>query len=281
MTENDVQVFEEVCRKFDANDHLQALQELRDLASRIADPWERAELNYHEIMFLVGIHSVPEARQRLEDLKRVLASLIKSPSDGYEIGSQFSLPVMARNAEVRVTIEEGKEPEALRLIEDFVSRYPKQLSLPDFRPIVEEIATLRGVLLANAGRWADARPFLEQTSPPKAWKAQHCYYLGRCCYEFREYERARDKLVEALNLGLDANEGGMAHYVLGIVEYHLSDMNAAKRQFELSLKTADPAYLGHLIWEWLEATSRALGLQAEAENYRRLKDGSPPKSKVN
>jgi tetratricopeptide (TPR) repeat protein len=281
MTENDAQVFEEVCRKFDANDHLQALQELRDLVSRIDDPWERAELNYREIMFLVEMHSVPEATQRLEDLKRTLVSLIGSPSDGYEAGSRFSLPVMANHAEIRVAIEEGKELEGLRLIESFISRYPKQLSLPDFRPMVEEITTLRGFLLGNAGRWADARPFLEQAPPPKGWKGQHCYYLGRCYYEFQEYERARDKLVEALNLGLDASEEGMAHYILGIVEYHLSDMNAAKRQFELSVKTADQTYLGETIWGWLEATSRALGLQAEAENYRKLKADSLPKSKTN
>jgi tetratricopeptide (TPR) repeat protein len=281
MTENDAQAFEEICRKFAANNNLEALQALRHLTSRIADPWERAELNYREIMFLVEMHNVSEARQRLEDLKRTQVSLIGPPSDSHEIDSRFRLPVMVNHAEIRVTTEEGKEIEALQLMEDFVSRYPKQLSLAEFRPMTEEIATLRGFLLANAGRWADARPFLEKTSPPEAWRAQHCYYLGRCYYESKEYKRARGELVEALDLGLEGNEEGMAHYVLGIVEYHLSDMNAAKHHFELSLKTADPAYLGETIWEWLEATSRALGLQSEAENYRRLRAGPPPKSKMN
>jgi len=103
----------------------------------------------------------------------------------------------------------------------------------------------------------------------------------RCYYEDKEYERARGKLAEALNLGLDTPTEGRAHYVLGLVEYHLSDMRAAKREFELSVKTADPAYLGEGIWGWLEATSHALGLQAEAENYRRLRAGSPPKANIN
>ena len=100
-------------------------------------------------------------------------------------------------------------------------------------------------------------------------------------FESSEYERARCKLVEALNLGLDTATEGRAHYVLGLVEYYLSDMKAAKREFELSVKTADPKYLGEQIWEWLEVTSRALGLQGEAENYRKLKVDVQPKPEVN
>src|SRR5258706_2530985 len=283
MNENDSQVFEEIWRKFEAKNDLQALKELRDLASRIADPWDRAWLNYQEIRFLVDMRNAPEARQRLEDLKRMLASLVNvnSPSDGDELDAPVSLPMLARDAEIRVKTEEGKETEALELIEDFLSRYPKQLSLPEFRALGEEVATLRGLLLGNAGRWKDARRVLEGAIPPEASRSQHSYYLGRSYYEDKEYERARSKLVEALNLGLDTPTEGRAHYVLGLVEYHLSDMKAAKHQFELSLKTADPTYLGNEIWGWLETTCRALGLQTEAENYRRLRTGSPPKSKVN
>jgi len=45
MTKNYSQVFEEICRKFEANDDAEALQELRDLASRVDDPWDKAWLN--------------------------------------------------------------------------------------------------------------------------------------------------------------------------------------------------------------------------------------------
>ena len=104
-----------------------------------------------------------------------------------------------------------------------------------------------------------------------------CYYLGRCYYEFREYKNARGKLVEALDLGLGDAWQGAAHYVLGIVEYHLSDMEASKREFELCVKTADPAYLSKTkIWEWLETTSRALGQYDEAEKYQKIKNSSGP-----
>jgi len=285
MNEHEGQAFDEIWQKFEAGNNSQALQEHRDLANRIDDPWDRAWLQYYEIRFLVDMQNGLEARQRLEDLKRTLASLVSSdsPSDGFELDAPVSLPMLARHAEIRVTIEEGKETEALELIEKFLSRYPKQLSLSEFKALAEEVATLRGILLANAGRWKDARHVLENVTPPKASRGQYCHYLGRCYYEDKEYERARSKLVEALNIGLDTPTEGRAHYVLGLVEYHLSDMKAAKREFELSVKTADPAYLGEDIWGWLEATSHALGLQAEAENYRsiRMRSDSPPTSKIN
>jgi tetratricopeptide (TPR) repeat protein len=281
MNENDSQVFEEIWRKFEAKNDLQALQELRDLARRVNDPWDKAWLDYQEIRFLVDMHNAFQARQRLEDLKNTLTSLVNPSTDKPELDPHITLPMLARHAEIIVTTEEGKEAKALELTEDFLSRYPRQLSLPEFKALAEEVATLRGLLLGNAGRWKDARRVLEDVTPPEASTGHYCFYLGRCYYEDKEYEQARSKLVEALNLGLDTPTEGRVHYVLGLVEYHLSDMKAAKHQFELSLKTADPTYLGNKIWGWLETTSRALGLQTEAENYRRLRTGSPPKSKVN
>jgi tetratricopeptide (TPR) repeat protein len=282
-SENEADAFDRIWRKFEANNVSQALQELRELTSRVDDPWDIAWLNCQEIRFLVDMHNTHEARQRLEDLKRKLASLVTfdSPSDSSELDPNVTLPMLARHAEIRVTTEEGREIEALQLIENFVACYPKQLSLPEYRALAEEVAILRGFLLANVGRWEAARAVLEDVAPPQAWKGQYCHYLGRCYYEAKEYERARSKLVEALNLGLDTLTEGRTHYVLGIVEYHLSDIKAAKHQFELSVKTANQAYLGEPIWEWLEATSRALGLQCEAENYRKMRIDSPAMSPLN
>ena len=279
MKSND-EAFEEVCRKFEAHHDAQALQELRDLFSRVDDPWDMAWLNYQEILFLVDMGNAPDARQRLEDLKRTLASRVdlKAPSDVGELNPHITLPMLHRHAEIRVAIAEGKEGEALKLIEDLEARYPKQLALPEFKALREDVATIRGFLLANAGRWDDARLCLENVTPLEERKGQHSYYLGRCYHESKQYERAKNKLIEALAAGLEPPTDGAAHYILGLVQYRLSDMEAAKAQFELSLKTADPAYLGTEIWGWLEATSRALGLQTEAENYRKLKRDSLPQA---
>jgi tetratricopeptide (TPR) repeat protein len=282
MNEIDTQRFNEVYSWFEARNYLHALKGLRDLASTIANPWDKTELLYHETIFLAEMHNIPEARQRLEDLKKAVTSLIESPSDGNIYDLRIGLPVLARHAEIRVTSEERNEPEALRLIEDLISHYPKQLSLPELRNISEEITTLRGFFLANAERWVEARPILEEASPPEDWKSYHRYYLGQCYCELHEYERAREKLMEALNLRPPILWESKVHYHLGVAEYFLSDMSAAKSQFELCLKTSDQKYLDKTrIWEFLEATSRALGLQAEAENYRRMRTDLPSKSPIN
>src|SRR5260221_572436 len=107
-------------------------------------------------MILVEMHNIPDARQRLEDLKKAVASLTEVPPDGYEFDVQVSIPVMARHADLMVTIKEGKTLEALRLLEDLVSRYPKQLSIPEFRNAFQEVTTWHGMLLAEAGRWEEA-----------------------------------------------------------------------------------------------------------------------------
>ncbi len=282
LSETDTKRFNRACSKFEAGEYSQALQELRDLAKGILEPMDKAALLYHETLFLEEMSRIPEARLSLEELKRIIAAIVESPSDREEFNVRATLSVMFQHAELRVTVAEGKEVEALALTEDLLSRYPKQLRIAECLTIFNEVKTLRGILLADVGRWAEARPFLEQATPPDAWSSHILYYLGHCYYEFQEYGRARDKLVEALNRGVPGRWQGMAHYVLGLVYYHLSDLKAAKCQFELCLKTADPTYLDKTnIWEWLEATSRGLGLEEDVEKYKRMRAGMPRTLKPN
>ena len=59
-------------------------------------------------------------------------------------------------------------------------------------------------------------------------------------------------------------------------------MQAAKDDFELFLKIADAELLEKTkIWEWLEATCQAIGLQREAENYRNMKIDSSRPPRIN
>jgi tetratricopeptide (TPR) repeat protein len=185
MNKIDAQRFDAVRPKYEDGNYIQALQELRNLAISIIDPWDKAELLYNEILFLVAMDKIVEARHRVVALNRAITSLVDQPSDGFEYDMQTSLPVMARHAELRVTTKEEKPTEALRLLEDLVSRYPKQLSITEFKTVSQEIETLRGVLLGDLGRWDEARHFLEGASPPEIWKATHYYYLGQCYCELK------------------------------------------------------------------------------------------------
>lgn len=132
-------------------------------------------------------------------------------------------------------------------------------------------------MLGDAGRWTEARPLLESAVPPDAWKSVVSYYLGHCYYTLHDYERAKEQLVKAIGLDLGDQWLGRAHYVWGLVEYHLGNLPEAKRQLEFCIKTATPEYLATTkIWEWLEQICQSLGQVSEADQYSRC---SIPKQK--
>jgi tetratricopeptide (TPR) repeat protein len=273
MNDPETQRFNDAYRKFEAGNRTEALLELRSLAPGLVDPWDKAVLLYHEVLFLVDMHEIPEARQRLEGLKLLLASLGKPSVDGYQDELPRNLAVMFGYTEFKVLLAEKNQTKALQTLEELLSRYPKRLSTPGFHEILDELGTYRGFLMADADRWVEARPFLENASPPESWKSVLCYYLGHCYYFFHEYEHAESKLVEALGLGLTGDWECKARYVLGIVEYHLGDFKEAKNQFTLYLRKENPEALGKTkIWEWLEELSVVLGEYEEAEKYRKRRD---------
>ena len=280
MNKTETQRFDEAYRMFEAGNCLEGLRELRDLLEVLDDAWDKAEVTYHEALWLVDLNEISEARRRLCDLQTALKALTEPPRDQYEIEMPISLTVMARYAELRVLLAEKKEAEALPLIEDLFSRYPKQLSTPDFSGLKNEMDAHYGFLLANTGRCAEAKSILQNSTPPEHWKGIVSNYLGYCHYELREDSEAKAKLVEALTLGVPEDRKAGIHYTLGLVRYHLSDLRGAKNEFELCVKTATSEYLGTTkIWEWLEETARACGEYDEAELYRKRRD--PPPFKVN
>lgn len=282
MNESQTERFNAIYRKLAEGNRAEALRELRELARALDEPWSKTALLYHEALFLLEMARVTEARQSLENFKTALGSIAAPPLDGYEDDLAHNLAVMGAYTEVRVLLAEHKEERALKVLEDLLLRYPKQLSIPGFREILVQIKIYHGMLLADVDRWKEARSVLEDAFPPEVWRSVVSYYLGHCYYVFHEYERAAAKLRQALDLGLTDHWEGRAHYILGLVEYHLGNPKAAKREFELFLKTAEPEYLSTTkIWEWLEATAEALGLYNEAIEYHEQSLRRPPSSKPN
>jgi hypothetical protein len=80
---------------------------------------------------------------------------------------------------------------------------------------------------------------------------------------------AREKLIEALNLGLPRDLEYRAHDTLGIVYYMLGAYARAKQEFELCAQDADDAHIKGT-WRWLASTCRKLGLDSEADRYAKL-----------
>jgi tetratricopeptide (TPR) repeat protein len=228
MNATDAKRFKEANSKYQAGDLSRSLQELRELANNMNSPWDKAEIQAHEVIVLVEMEEIPAARLCVEELKKAVGLLITSPSDGYEYDLEISLPVMVRYLEIRVAHAEGKTSEALRLLDELVPLYPKQLSITEFREISQQLHVLRGFLLGDLGRWDEAESYLESASPNEKWRSPHCYYLGRCEFELRKFGKAKEKLMEAIRL----DPSSEVHYVLGITEYYLGNMRAAKHHFE-------------------------------------------------
>jgi hypothetical protein len=66
MNATDAQRFREATRKYQDGNLSQALQELRDLANDTNSPWNKAEIQTHEVMVLVEMGETPAARLCLD-----------------------------------------------------------------------------------------------------------------------------------------------------------------------------------------------------------------------
>jgi tetratricopeptide (TPR) repeat protein len=146
-----------------------------------------------------------------------------------------------------------------------------KMALEDSGSFQEAFLIRRAFILANLGRWNEALPVLEGIKSPQEYRGGVVYYLGHCYLAGNEYERAQEKLTEALKLGgLPIWLEYRAHFELGATYYHLKDYERAKHELEKAAEQADADYIKQSdIWKWLEMTCRALGLQTEADFYAR------------
>jgi tetratricopeptide (TPR) repeat protein len=228
--------------------------------------------------------SISDARTTFNEMQTQLscidgldsrAFVATPPQDTAQDDLPAGLAVTLHFAEAKLLIKEGNENQALVILEDLMSRYPRQLSLPEFRELGGEADLYRGMLLANADRWLEAGEFLKQARPPKAYRAVWSYYLGQYYYTVRDYERAAKMLKVSMTANMPPQWQSRAHHMLGLAEYHLSHIEEAKKHFELSVRIADAEYIRrNNIWGWLEKTSLALGQNSELERYRQMRAAS-------
>jgi len=250
-----------------------ALRALRNLIDQTCNSVDKAGLLYHEVLWLLETESIPQARERFEEMQMQMASIAPPAQDADQMDLGASLSVMLRFAEAKLLMKERNDAAALDVLEDLMSQYPKQLSLRKLRDLRGEIEMHRGIILANADRWLEAGVFLERAIPPPEFKPLFCYYMGQYCYTVRDYQRAAKNLKQSFTSNMPPHWRCRAHYMLGFSEYHLSHVKEAKKQFELSIRTEDPEFMRkYNIWGLLEEISHVLKLDTEAEKYRKLRE---------
>jgi tetratricopeptide (TPR) repeat protein len=166
----------------------------------------------------------------------------------------------------------GSLEAALSRFEAVLKKHRLELKDSRARGLYEAIQTRRAFILADLGRWKEALPILEEIESPQEYKEGVAFYLGHCYLSAHDHIRAEQKLTEALSLGgLPHSLEYRAHCELGMTYYQLQNYAPAKRELEKCAATADKSYLKDgIIWKYLEATCRALGLKGEAEHYASL-----------
>lgn len=163
----------------------------------------------------------------------------------------------------------GNEEEALERFDAALKKH--RIALEDQRSgsLREAFQIRRAFILADLGRWKEALPILEGIKSPQEYQEGIAFYLGHCYLAAEDYERAKEKLTEALKLGgLPIWLQYRARFELGTTYYNLKDYANARQELEEAAHQADADYVKQShIWKWLEMTCRALGLHGEAELY--------------
>src|SRR5205823_6329492 len=162
----------------------------------------------------------------------------------------------------------GNREAALNRFDATLKKHKLALKDPRSHTLHEAIQIRRAFILADLGRWKEALPILDGIKSLQEYREGIAFYLGHCYLAGDEYEKAKDKLSEALELGLPMSLEYRAHCELGMTYYNLKDYAKAKLELEKGAEHADANYIKQShIWNWLEMACRSLGLQAEAEVY--------------
>ncbi len=248
----------------------EALQEYRGLAETITDTLDRGGVLLNEIACLREAGKIGLAKERLRELKELVSETRGAAADT-EDGRRVFLAVTIKFEEAESLLVEGKEKEGLSKLDELLIQYSKHLRVADNRPLYESVQTRRGFLLANLRRCAEAKPILEEACSFENHRGSIHYYLGHCYCALGEMQPAKDKLIEALNLGMPEDLEYRAHCTLGMVYYKLEAYARAKEEFEICAQNADEAYIREAdLWKWLAGACRWLGLTSDAERYAKL-----------
>jgi tetratricopeptide (TPR) repeat protein len=259
MSDSELQRFQDASTLYSSGRREEAIQELHELARTTLGTADRAGVLYHEVLWLLEVGRISQAREQFNEMKKEMLCVEGTSLDSQGPDLAVSLNVMTHFAEAKLLIAEGNEPQASTVLEKLASRWPNQLSSPNFGEISNEVRVLRGVLLADSGRWQEARSFLESASAPSGWDGFLDFYRGRSYYETSDFAKAKQWFLEALKFKMPPKWEAWTRYMLGRVQYHFSDFSSAKLEFEETLRIADSEFVAKMkVLEWLESTLNAL-----------------------
>ena len=265
MTPIQRQAFEDAIELCYSGKPADAIQSLHKLAGSVALPADKVGIGYHEVLWLVELKKIPEARRRFSEIQSQLLS-IDRVVDLEDRQLLTTLTVMLSFVEAKLLIEEGDKVSSLKILDRLSTNAVSTPSTAAFERMRNEVQTLRGFLLVDSRRYGEALPILESASPPPNWEALVSHYRARCYYELSDFEKAKPLLTEALKLETSAKWQARSHYFLGRIYYANREYSNAKTQFEQSLKFGDPDFVRESkAFEWLDSANQAFSASPDKD----------------
>lgn len=255
------------CELVDKGKYSEAHNEFIQLAENTPEPLEKAWPLIYAANTLQALGEQEAATVQLSAARNLIEKHRPSISTRDEkfVAVECFLDFMDANL---LWLRGGNQPAALNRFDAALKKHRLALKDPGSRGLHEAFQIRRAFILADLGRWKETLPILEGIKSPHEYREGVAFYLAHCYLSGDEYERAKDKLTEALELCLPNSLEYRAHCELGMTYYNLKDYAKAKKELEKGAEHADANYIKESdIWKWLEMTCRALGLQAEAEVY--------------
>jgi len=169
---------------------------------------------------------------------------------------------------------EGNYVEALDRFNVTLSTHAQQLRRPELRFMYEDIQQRRAFLSVTLSRFENAIPLLREALSfdlDKESRSNALASLGFCYLELKDYELARDLLLQAMTLGLTKEWEGVAHFYLGIAYFYTDMVRESKREFLLCEQLAATLQLPIVdIYGWLSSICKGLGEASESERFARM-----------
>lgn len=271
----DDQRFLQACKLRDEGRREQAIQEFLKIAQITQDPVDKAGVLLNAATTLKALGDYDEARRQLNEARDLFAHLKFRTHEGRRDSRVPQLKLGLEFEEADIYSFEGRIEEALSKFDQAFNEVVNyDLGLPEFRESYEMIQTRRAFILGDLGRCKEAIPILEEAESFENLNAEIFFYLGHCYLALRDYSKAKEKLILALEMGLPQRLRYRAYCELGIAYFRLNDYAKALVEFKKSAETADEEYTREAqIWRWLEESSRALGLDDQANGYSKLASG--------
>lgn len=241
-----------------------ALQELQAILQASPENDDKGWIVLYEVIFLARLRRTTEARQRFAELSKLWGHRVAEHTA--RIGLTDAL----------LDELEGNKAQALRKLDCILKDFENLWRSPDTRDLYEEVQLVRGRMLVDQGRYAEALPILEESlSFDRHIDVELCYDLGCCYFACKNWDKAEQWLKETLAKDPHAALASAVHYRLGLVYFFRDALARAIKELESAAEyRGEDSTPRKLIYEALAKCLRRMGLEEESKRYADLAESA-------